>query len=285
VGDLIDQSGRFWSSRDPRLARQLASRLVDDALAKFAVMNLGFASVAANDRFIRVACRPSILTPPTIIAMLHYVHDQRPAIIGFDYFTQAWNHMIVANRTNFRNLLFSLTCVDATDGQRDRLLRRAVDGRRSPLRRKLSAARRIFSGAQSLDDVTTPLDKLFRGRWSLHELNNETGHTVVREIGSSYTPLNPAWLATAVGSSLCNYADEEYGRWVADHHREALSGDKPLFDEVDAILEFPTVGRARVCYARLALPVSVRQAPRLVLSAAVSDSRIDLRHLGINKAS
>lgn len=282
---LIDESGQFWSSGDPRLPGRLGSRLAGDALAKYSVMNLGFASVTSTDRFVRVACRPSILTPPTIIAMLHYVHDQRPATIGFDYFTRAWNHIIVANRTKFRNLLCSLTCVEPTDGEHAPLLRRPVDGRLSPLRGKVSAVRRIFSGAPRVEEVATPLDKLFAGRWSLHEFNTETGHAVVHGIGKSYTPLNPAWLATAIGSSLCSYADESYGRWVAQHHREALAADKPLFDEVDAILDFPTVGKARLCYARLTLPVSVREKPRLVLSAAISDSRINLRDVGINKAS
>ena len=283
--DLIDQNGRLWNGADPRLARQFASRLVGDALVKYSVMNLGCVSVATHKRSIRVACRPSILTPPTIIAILHLVHDQRSATIGFDYFTRAWNHIIVANRTKFRNLLFSLTSTEQADGQHGRLLRRSVDGQLSLLRGKVSAARRIFSGVPSLQDVTLPLDKLFDGRWSLHELDTETGHSVVREIGRSFTPLNPSWLAKAVGSSVCGYADEEYGRWVADHHREALSANKPLFDEVDAILEFPTVGTARLCYARLALPISVSQEPRLVLNAAVSDSRINLRDLGIDKAS
>ena len=282
---LIDQSGQHWNSSDSRLARQLGSRLTGDALAKYSVMNLGFASVVSTNRFVRVACRPSILTPPTIIAMLHYVHDQRAATIGFDYFTRTWNHIIVANRAKFRNLLFSLACVERDDGDHDRLLRRPIDGRLSPLRGKVSAARRIFSGAPLVEDVAPPLDKLFAGRWSLHEFNTETGHAVVRGIGKSYTPLNPAWLATAIGSSLCSYADEGYGRWVAQHHREALASDKPVFDEVDAILEFPTVGTARLCYSRLTLPVSVRQEPRLVLSAAVSDSRINLRDLSIDKAS
>lgn len=283
--DLIDQNGRRWNSADPRLANQFGSRLAGDALVKYAVMNLGCVSVAASRRSIRVACRPSILTPPTIVALLHSVHDQRSATIGLDYFTRTWNHIIVANRTKFRNLLFSLTSTAEAEGNHGRLLRRSVDGQASPLRGKVSAARRIFSGAPSLQDVAAPLDKLFDGRWSLHELDSETGHSVVRKIGMSFTPLNPSWLATAVGSSVCGYADEEYGRWVADHHREALASDKALFDEVDAILDFPTVGTARLCYARLALPISVREEPRLVLNAAVSDSRINLRDLSIDKAS
>lgn len=285
VIDLIDQSGRLWNSADPRLAGQLSSRLTGSALAKYAVMNLGFASVSAQARFVRVSCRPSILTPMTIIAVLHYVYDQRSTTIGFDYFTGHWNHIIISSRDKFRNLLFSLTCAEQGDDRHDRLLRRVVDGQTSPLRGKVSAARRIFNGAPSIQDVASPLDKLFGGRWSLHQFDTETGHSVVREIGKSYTPLNPAWLATAVGNSLCGYANEEYGRWVADHHFTALLADKPHFDEVDAVLDFPTVGTARLCYARLALAVSVRKGPRLILSAAVSDSRINLRSMGINKAS
>lgn len=272
---LIDSGGRLWDSTDSALARSLRTRLSGDALASYAVMNLGFVSLAPRERFLRVACRPSIMAPPASIALLHYVND-RTTTIGFDYFTERWNHIVIANRTKFRNLLFSMTCAEPQDRDQEALMRRSVDGQSSPHRTKVAAVRRIFGNASSSSEVATPLDKLFGGRWCLNELNNETGHSVVRDIGQSYTPLNPAWLATAVGNSLCDYADEAYGGWVADHYRAALRGAEPFFDEVDAVVHFPSIGPARLCYARLTLPVSLRQE-RLVLSAAVSDSGINLR--------
>ena len=282
---LIDQNGQLRSSRDPAFTRSLGTRLFGDAFAKYAVMNLGFASIATRDTFIRIGCRPAIVSGPTAIALLHYVHDHAAATIGFDYYTTVWNHIIVANRAKFRNLLFSLTSSGHTEPQVDRLLRKRIDGRRTPLRSKVSAARRIFGGAPRQDDVATPLDRLFAGRWSLHELDREAGQTIVRKIGTSYTPLNPAWLATAVGSSLCSYANEDYGRWIAAHHHEALGSNEPLFDEVDAIVDFPTVGPVRLCYSRLTLPVAVQDNDRLILSAAISDSGIDLRSMRIYETS
>ena len=238
-------------------------------------MNLGFVCLSARDRFVRVSCRPSIMAPPTIIALLHFVNDQTTTI-GLDCFTERWNHIILANRTKFRNLLSSLACIQLPVCDQERLMKRAVEGQSSPHRGKVAAVRRIFDNASSASDVAPPLNKLFGGRWSLHELNNETGHSVIRDIGTSYTPLNPAWLASAVGNSLCGYADEEYGHWVANHHRAALSANRSLFDEVDAVLHFPTIGSARLRYARLTLPVSLCRK-RLVLSAAISDNGINLR--------
>ncbi|MDX2157344.1 MAG: hypothetical protein SFW09_12625 [Hyphomicrobiaceae bacterium] len=284
AAELIDQDGRLWCSTDPALSRTLRGRLAGQELIRYAVMNLGFVSLAPGEHFIRLACRPSILEPATIVSTLYYVHDHVPATIGLDYFTDTWNHLIVRDRGKFQSLLAALAGEKSVGGQEDRLLRRPIERRKSPHRGKLSAVRRIFGTSPSLEEVKAPLDKLFCGRWSLHELNPESGHTIVRGIGQSYTPFNPSWLATAVGSSLCSYADERYGLWVAAQHREALESDQPMFDEVDAVLEFPSIGAARACYSRLTLSVTVRNEPRLILSAAVSDSSINLRAPAVDKA-
>jgi hypothetical protein len=282
--ELIDHEGRLWSDRDPGLARALSTRLTGDALTRYGVLNLGYVSIACARRFIRIACRPAILAPPTAVALLRFVHDHEAATIGLDYFTSDWNHLIVRDRRQFRNLLAGLLSPEPLTDDTPRLLRKKITGSASPHRAKVSAARRIFAASPALDEVGPPLDTLFGGRWSVHEVNHETGQTIVRGIGRSYTPYNPAWLASAVGSTLCSYADQDYGLWVADHHREALSAGQPLFDEIDALLSFPGIGNARVCYSRLTLPVTVRDAPRLVLSAAASDSSIDLRRPFLQKS-
>jgi hypothetical protein len=279
--ELIDPDGRHWLSTDTALAKSLGGTLTGDNLARYAVMNLGFVSIKARGRFIRLACRPAILEQPAIVSTMHFVHDHWPATIGFDYFTQQWNHLIIGSMPKFQSMLFSLTSPRFVDNLDDRLLSKRISGHSSPHRRKISAVRRIFNTSPDLSDVSLPLDKLFDGRWSLHEVDNETGHSIVRGIGRSYTPFNPAWFAAARGRSLCSYSDEGYGLWVAQHHREALDTDQPIFDEVDAILGFPSLGDVRVCYSRLALAVTVRDQTRLVLSAAVSDSGIDLRSVSV----
>ena len=137
----------------------------------------------------------------------------------------------------------------------------------------------LAASDQSDETLTQCLDSLFKGRWSLCELDTERCHTIVRYIGDSYTPFNPRWFSAARDSSLCAYGDDPYGLWVAKHHRSVLDGDVPVIDEVDAIVSFPRIGDARLRYSRLTAPVTMKNGRRLVLTAAVNSSGVDLRKI------
>ncbi|MFV0296237.1 MAG: hypothetical protein ACK5JT_08980 [Hyphomicrobiaceae bacterium] len=281
---IIDDSGRIWLESDPALSMKLGSRLSGPQLTEYAILNLGFISVADDGRFIRTACRPRILEPSAVATAIHCVNDNLSATIRLDYFTNDWNHFIVRDREAFQRIMVALAYDATSSPTKEQFLRKRLSRRDSPLRDTVTAARRIFTEWNSIEDWRGPLNRLFKRRWTINELDHETGHTIVRGIGDRYTPLNPSWLASAVGKSVCGYADEGYGHWVAAHHREAFASGRPMFDEIDAILEFPYFGNARTRYSRLVLAVPTTNGVPLVLSAAVTDSRIDLRGPRLHEA-
>ena len=282
--DLIDQDGNFWAVNDPRLSRRLGGRLTGSALASYAVLNLGFVSVSVSDRFIRLACRPATLSPQTLAATLHLVYEHPLQTIGLDYFAGTWNHLVLRDRTKLRCFIAGLATPRSLRLEAS-FLRKALTPEASPLRWKLDGVRRILANAACVENLREPLNKILAGRWSLYALDPESGESFVRALGDSYTPFNPLWLASAVGRPLSLYADESYGRWVAQHHRNTLAAGNPQFDMVDAIISFPRIGEARARYSRMTLPVAVAGLANLVLSAAVIDSAIDLRSSGFDKAS
>ena len=79
-----------------------------------------------------------------------------------------------------------------------------------------------------------------------------------------------------MGNSLCNYADREYGMWVAQSHREVVDTNEMQFHEIDAVTTFPNVGKARLRYSRALIPI--RQGAKIYILSASSDiGSIDLR--------
>jgi hypothetical protein len=70
--------------------------------------------------------------------------------------------------------------------------------------------------------------------------------------------------------------DYHLGEWAAEAYRDAALGAAPKLDDVDAMTVTPHLGRTRIRYTRLIVPVESGWGRRCVLGAAVINSTIDL---------
>ena len=98
------------------------------------------------------------------------------------------------------------------------------------------------------------------------------------QVGQGFTAFNPAWHQQATGPSLDRYADAAYGAWIASQRLTIAATRATVFDQVDAIVNFPRLGETRLRYARTTFPIALASGAEFVVSAAASDSAINLRN-------
>ena len=96
-------------------------------------------------------------------------------------------------------------------------------------------------------------------------------------VGQGFTLFNPQWHQQATGPSLDRYADANYGAWIAAQRQHIARTRATVFDQVDAIVRFPRLGETRLQYARATFPINLADGAQYIVSAAVSDSGINLR--------
>ena len=276
---LVDDTGKFWHRHDPRLQTRLKTTLTDEKLADFAVVNLGWIEFKERvDGIVFVRARADQVAKVCLVEFLYFICAKSVQTVIVSFFTNSWQVAQICSRNDFIKLLGSMIndAEAPSPWEGAPLLSKRLTACQSSLGRYAELAR--YAGETSDDprDAADIFDGLFDQRWSLHELDNESGQVVVRAIGKGYTPFNPSWLANAVGNSLCNYADRDYGMWVAQSHRDVVETNEMQFDEIDAVVTFPNVGKARLRYSRALIPIR-HQATTYILSASSDIGGIDLR--------
>ncbi len=278
--DVIDEFGQRWALNDPHLRLSLSTTLQGAGLKTYLTVNLGWISVRTLPNAFHVRIRPSSVSDEALATLLYQVHDRPGATVMLDIYCGAWRHFLMRDRRMFVQFLASIIAGERkTFWPGERLLNQWTFENSSPFSDKIKFARTLGSTTTSQSDLKCALDALFNGRWALHELDTERGHSLIEDIGSSYTPFNPKWLATARGQTICAYGDEPYGLWIASKQKTAYETATATFDNVDAIVAFPGIGDTRLRYSRLTLPLRRPDGRRLILSAAVSNSSIDLRQI------
>ena len=278
---VIDENGVTWTIDSPELAAHLATSRAGEQLRSYVVTNLGWIAIRTWRSGLHIRCRPALVTDSAMTALMFYMYDRPTLSVALDLLLAERVHFLMRDRHMFVSFLVAVVARERRGGfwNGPRLLNCLTSPTTSPFAHLAAAARQAVEGNDDADELRRALDQLFAGRWALHSLDTESGHSVIEHIGTTYTPFNPKWLATAHGRSLCEYGDEAYGLWIADMQRLAHDRGQLIYDDVDAVVAFPGIGDTRLRYSRMTLPLRRPDGRRLILSTAISNSSIDLRPL------
>lgn len=275
---LIDDKGQSWRVGDPALGKHLDTHLTGKALAEFTIRNMGWIGIDHSHHSLRIKCRPAFVAEAALVELLFLIHDQPEKSLALELLGDRSQHFVLRDRATFTRFLASLVSGPTNSGWPGaRLLRVSRAERSSPFGQSARIAQGLAAGTRSIDDAFPAFQTLFRGRWSLFTLDSDGGHTKLFDQGKAYTPFNPRWLSAAKGESLCSYADDDYGNWIAQRQRATLRRRRILFDDVDAVVTFPHVGATRLRYSRATIPIFRPGGQAFALSVAASDDTIDLR--------
>ncbi len=97
------------------------------------------------------------------------------------------------------------------------------------------------------------------------------------DVGHGFLVYDKAWLEKAIGRRFEDQPDHLYARWAAEAYYEASRTEQALIDNVDALIERPGRGKARLQYQRVVLPYRQPCGDQLLLCASMLDRSIDLR--------
>jgi hypothetical protein len=275
---LIDENGDFWPLQASELRARLSVNLSGDSLIDYLLMNLGWIEISTGPGRSSVRCRPRVVTDRGLASLLYVLFDAASPRILLSVFGAEWQHSM--HRT-VQGVSTIIGCMQASGaaaqaGASRALLNRQIAPQSSPLFSAYAAVVGKLEGAQRLSDIRAPLDTAFSGRWCVCHV--EDLNVIVDHVGNGFTLFNPAWHQQAIGASLDRYADAAYGAWIASQRLEIATSRKTMFDQVDAIVNFPRLGETRLRYARATFPVALADGTQYVVSAAASDSAINLRN-------
>jgi hypothetical protein len=284
---VIDVDGHCWPPDDWETARQIGAPFVGNSLSAYTISNLGWVDLTIGGHHARLRCRPAIVADAAIAQALYAMDDVGTRTITLSVLGEALIDYIHCRPQDVITIVTAMKGLNEpprVDCSTKKLLNRIVARDKSVL---FAAFRRFEAGApQTLTrtSIADCLNNAFNGRWTLSKSDLENGAAIVELCGADFTRFNPRWSSNAVGASLHSYADADYGSWVASHRRHVENLQRPLFDNVDAIVTFPGLGKVRLTYARVTAPITLASGERFVLSAASSDCSINLRSkIGIAK--
>lgn len=278
VSLLIDDRGELRSANDSQLRKQLCTTLSGADLARYAIINLGWVDVRRNPRSIRIRCRPSVITEVTLAGLLMELWNDRSALYSLECFRDDWHATIFSDRAKLTRYLSAITGSqrDAATSTR-RFLSRRRSLATSPFATSAMVAQRIATGLPNIASAKPVFDAVFSKRWSLYKLDNDNNQSRLVSVGAGYTPFNPQWRDCDAPLTTCDYGDPAFGSWVAASHRVVHESRTAVCDDIDAIVNFKRIGDVRLRYSRLLLDLDHPSDGRLILSAAVSNSAVNLR--------
>jgi hypothetical protein len=276
---LIDENGELWPVQDQILRQRLGTSLHGAPLVDYLIVNLGWIEMAAAmDRF-SVRCRPRLVGQRSLASLLYNLHDAAPERISLSVFGADWLYSIHRTAVEVATIIGGMSNVQpvADDISKKALINREIAADASPLFQGFQSVISRAEDARCIDELVEPLNKAFRGKWCICHV--EPPKVIMDRVGNGFTPFNPSWKQQAVGAaSLDSYADESYGAWIATQRQRVAQTRQTIFDEVDAIVLFPRLGETRLQYSRATFPVRLTDGANFVVSAACTDSGINLRN-------
>ena len=225
-----------------------------------------------------VRCRPQCLSKISLFTAFFIVERAGASPIHLTYFARRWRRQTFDNVGLLFQFLTSLQGhgVDAFATDETRLLNRvSQDTHRFSGRFEFAQAE--AQAVRDIADLTARYNELFHGRWTICEVDNDAATSIVVAMGKQYPPLNTRWYKNPVGQSVHQYADFAYGEWVAALQRRVCLTGVAEVDDVDALVEFPEIGRVRLRYSRASVPLQTRHRRSYLLSITESNALIDLR--------
>ena len=275
---IIDETGRIWGLGDGLIERHLRTTLTGTALANYVVENLGWIEIGRPDDAITIRCRPALVSGRALGCLLYCLHDGAPSRYSLSVLGSVWQHTILRSKSEVATIITGMAQVSPIAGSaaaETRFIRKEIDPLFSPLSASATELQVRSRAARHVDELTPSMQHIFKGKWCICHV--EESDVIMDRVGSGYTPFNPRWLQCATGLSLDRYADRKYGAWITSMREEVGRKRKAVFDNVDAIVEFPRLGPTRLRYARCTVPIQLKTGAQFVVSASRSDSSINLR--------
>jgi hypothetical protein len=276
---LFDDQGEMWDAASHKLASTLCASIGGAELTNYAVRNLGYVSVSESNGSVRVRLRPAAVSPIAFSALCYYLVDSKPERIVLSRLDQDWSHEFIGRDVSVLRRLVDAVPVSHADRAGDFVSQvKSVDGiaPSNPLSALLKAWREVGKPL-NYESIARLLDQGMSGRYVMVQTGETNSDVFLRAVGPGFLSYDDDWRARARGLRVEDQPDYFYGRWVAQAYRDTTSLGEPRLEDVDAIVTTPRIGRSRVRYTRLIVPIKLHSGAECLLGASLIDDDINLR--------
>jgi hypothetical protein len=280
---VFDDLGHVWDGGDSRLRTAFGSTACNDEFSTYVVKNMGFISVHGYGRSCEIRLRPQVVTAAAFAALKDWMVGRRFDRIVTACFESDWAYGLHVNQEKAAAKLEAM--ISAAQGPRPgdylmRPLKKDDLPRTTLLHQALHSLIEnwpMLSQSVHRNGLSNIIQQSLQGRYHVMVAHDGAPTLTFGEIGTGFVSYSDAWRAQAVGKSIANHEDMNYGSWVASNCHDALATGTPTLCDVDAIMSTPRLGRARLRYKRLYLPSRGLGGGTWLLTSSILDPTIDLR--------
>jgi hypothetical protein len=280
---IIDDLGHVWDGGDPRLRTAFGSTASSDEFSTYVVKNMGFIAVHGYGRSCEIRLRPQVVTVAAFSTLKDWLTGRNFERIVTACFEADWVYGLHASHDKATAKLD--TMITAARGARPgdylmRTLKKDDLPRTTPLHKALHSLIEnwpMLSQSVHRNGLSNIIQQSLQGRYHVMIAKSGASALTFGEIGSGFVSYSDNWRAQAIGKSIADHEDMNYGSWVASNCHGALAAGTPTLCDVDAIMTTPKLGRARLRYKRLYLPARGIGGGTWLLTSSILDPTIDLR--------
>ncbi len=276
---LIDDQGQIWDGASRTLRSSFDSPYSGGEFSDYAVTNLGFIATNAYGGSCQIRLRPSFVAPEAMRSLLHWLSSGRIDRIVLSWLDKDWHHELLRSRDTAIARVSELIEA-ARRTQPNDFLAHEVKAAQLPESTALGILLRYWerlSEPEGHASLMNLLNKALGNRYVLVQKDPQSAKMVFREFGGGLFNHYEAWRANGVGLPLEDLPDHNYGLWASEAYNTALAEGSPRIHDVDAIVRWPHVGRTRMRYRRVIVPIAGEGGDGLMLGGSIIDNRIDLR--------
>jgi hypothetical protein len=276
---LFDDRGEMWEATSGRLASELCASISGTELADYAIRNLGYVSVSESNGSVRVRLRPAAVSPIAFSALCYYLMDRKPERIVLSRLERDWSHEFIGADVNMLRRLVHLVPVNHADRVGDFVSQvKKAEGiaPTNPLAALLKLSQEEGEPLE-FERISRLLEQGMAGRYVMVQTGETSSDVFLRAVGPGFLSYDDGWRSRATGLRVEDQPDYYYGRWVAQAYRDTTSDGAPRLEDVDAIVSTPRVGRSRIRYTRLIVPIRSSSGTACLLGASLIDPDINLR--------
>jgi hypothetical protein len=277
---VFDDQGERWDAGSRRLADILQASIAGEELANYVVKNLGYVWVSEEaNGTVRVRLRPKVVSPIAFSSLCYYLADTKPGRVVLSRLEQGWQHEFYGAQDGVLRQLLHLMPASHDARSHDFVRQpKSIDSvdPANPLQ-ELFKLWRQSQGPLQYDSLGRLLQEGLHGRYVLVHTGRTASDVFLEEVGPGFLSYDDTWLSRSSGLRVEDQPDYYYGRWVAEAYRHTTHDRAPRLEDVDAIICTPRLGRSRVRYTRLIVPMQMPSGKPCLLGASLIDTGIDLR--------
>ena len=281
---LIDDSGSLSDGTSIRLRHEVYGSTLGEFFPDYAVMNLGFVRIEPRASAASVWLRPEVVAPIAFIRLMRWLSEEKLDRVLFNWYAdESWRHSMIGKSTGTLDIVHQIAAIVSLGIKKSHecgdLLVRPTAAYLLPNENPLSQALQLWrdvSGVWGTRARMSSLRKILRDRFVLYENRAET-EFVFKEFGDGMPECARSWLRASLGSRVEDHPDSQYGQSCAVSYQRVIERFEPELHDVDAVVWWPQHGKLRRRYKRLLLPFRDHSRCRLLLSATIEDSSINMR--------